>query len=343
MSLPLLPHAWGGPAAKGSLKATPEDFVVEELLGFDPSGEGEHIFLRVEKTGENTDHLARQIARHAEVPRQAVSYAGMKDRNARTIQWYSVQVPGKREIDWSGLESERVRVLETRRNSRKLRTGALRGNRFEIVLRDLDGSSQMIEQRLRRIATDGVPNYFGPQRFGHGGRNLEQALAMFSGELKLRDRNLAGIYLSAARSHVFNAVLARRVVDGNWNEALPGDVFMFGDSHSFFREALNEDIQRRIEAREIHPSGPLWGKGELPTSESVGALESEVAEPLRDYCDGLVRAGLEMARRPLRLCVSDLAWRPLDGSALQVSFALPAGAYATSVLREAADFQGELD
>lgn len=343
MTISPLPHAWGGPAATGTLKATPEDFVVEELLGFEPSGEGEHIFLRVEKVGENTDHLARQIARHAEVPRQAVSYAGMKDRQARTIQWYSVQVPGKREIDWSGLESETVRVLETRRNSRKLRTGALRGNRFTITVRSLQGEQAQIEERLQRIAADGVPNYFGPQRFGHGGRNLEQALAMFSGALKLRDRNLAGIYLSAARSHVFNAVLARRVTDGSWNQALPGDVFMFGDSHSFFRETLDDEIRRRVEAQEIHPSGPLWGKGDLPSGETVGALETEVAQSLHAFCEGLEGAGLEMSRRPLRLCVPDLKWQFSEDSVLCVTFSLVAGAYATAMLREAADFQGDLD
>ncbi|MDD5033883.1 MAG: tRNA pseudouridine(13) synthase TruD [Methylococcaceae bacterium] len=338
-----LPHAFGDPAASGKIKLHPEDFVVGEILGFDLTGEGEHVFLRIRKRGENTDYLARQIAKYAGLPKMAVSYAGMKDRHGITTQWFSVHIPGKRDLDWSGLESDSVAVLESTRHNRKLKTGALKGNRFEITVRELEGERSAIEEKLTRIRREGVPNYFGPQRFGREGNNLIQAEALFKGELKLRDRKLEGIYLSTARSHLFNRILARRVESGHWNQAIAGDVFMFASSHSFFRDELSAEIQARISALEIHPSGPLWGKGESAASGEALAIETAVAAELPLLCEGLARCGMETARRPLRLPVADLAWNFVDDNALRLDFSLPAGAYATVVLREAISFEGEID
>lgn len=338
-----LPYAHGGPAATGQIRQQPEDFIVEEILGFTPTGEGEHVFLQIQKRGENTDYLARQIAKYAELPRMAVSYAGLKDRHAVTTQWFGVHIPGKREVDWSGLESESVKVLQAVRHNRKLKTGALKGNRFTITVRELQGDRAGLEERLAQIKAEGVPNYFGPQRFGRDGNNLAQAEALFKGELKLRDRKLEGIYLSAARSEIFNRVLARRVCDGTWNHALEGDVFMFPDSHSIFRAELGEETLRRVAEQEIHPSGPLWGIGELATSGAALALEKAAAAECPVLCEGLERAKMEPSRRPLRLTVPDLGFAFPDETSLRLSFSLPAGAYATVVLREAVAFAGELD
>ena len=340
---PPLPHAFGGPAATGAIKREPEDFIVEEILGFALTGEGEHIFLNIRKRGENTDHLARQIARFAGLPGLAVSYAGMKDRHAVTTQWFGVHLPGKREVDWAGLESETVSVLESVRHNRKLKTGALQGNRFTVTVRDVQGERAALEEKLAKIKAEGVPNYFGPQRFGRGGANLARAEALFSGELKLRDRKLEGIYLSAARSEIFNRVLARRVSDGSWKQALEGDVFMFADSRSFFRAGLDEETLRRVAVQDIHPSGPLWGIGELATTGAALALEQAVAAEYPSLCEGLQRKGMEPARRSLRLPVPDLSFEFPDADSLRLSFSLPAGAYATVVLREAVDFEGALD
>ena len=338
-----LPYAFGIPTVTGKIKVQPEDFIVKEILGFELTGEGEHIFLKIRKRGENTDYLARQIAKYAGLPKMAVSYAGMKDRFGSTTQWFSVHIPGKREVDWSDLESESVSVLKAIRHNRKLKKGALKGNRFEITVRELDGDNSLTEQRLAQVKSSGVPNYFGPQRFGREGNNLVQAEALLKGELRLRDRNLEGIYLSAARSEIFNRVLARRVEASNWNQAIIGDVFMFADSHSFFRAELSPETLSRVAALEIHPSGPLWGKGELATTEEALALESAVANELPVFSEGLGRIGMETSRRPLRLLVTDLDWEFCEGNALRLRFTLPAGAYATVVLREIVAFEGSVD
>lgn len=337
------PHAHGGPAVSGRIKLDPEDFIVEEVLGFEPCGEGEHVFLHIEKMGENTDYLARQIAKFAGLTQRDVSYAGMKDRHGRTTQWFSAHIPGKREVDWSGFNSETVSVLAAVRHNRKLKKGALQGNRFDITVRELVGDLGRLEERLAQIKTAGVPHYYGPQRFGREGRNLEQARALFSGELRLRDRHLEGIYLSAARSYLFNQVLARRVGEGTWNRAIPGDVFMFADSHSFFKDELTPEVERRIQALDIHPSGPLWGRGDSPAGEAALAIENGIAAEYSVLCEGLARIGMDLARRPLRLPVPDLQWDFPSENTLRLRFGLPAGAYATAVMREAIAFEQAFD
>ena len=338
-----LPYAHGIPIITGRIKQQPEDFIVEEILGFVPSGVGEHIFLKIEKQGENTDFLARQLAKFAGLPRQAVSYAGLKDRHGRTIQWFGVHLPGKREIDWKPMETATLRVLDVTRNDRKLKIGALRGNRFQIALRDVKGEANRVDERLSVLSKSGVPNYFGPQRFGRNGQNLSSALAMFKGEFSPRDRHLRGIYLSAARSELFNRVLAQRVREDSWDKAIAGDVFMFADSRSFFSDEITPDIERRIAELLIHSSGPLWGRGDLPSGDRIRGIEQAVADEMPELTAGLIDSGLEMERRPLRLPVSDLTWTWLDTMTLRLTFSLPAGCYATTVLRELLDFEGDLD
>jgi tRNA pseudouridine13 synthase len=330
-----LPYAHGGPAGTGQAKVVPEDFVVEEILGFEPSGEGEHEFLRIEKRGENTDYVARQLARFAGVPVRNVGYAGLKDRHGRTIQWFSVQLPGKAGPDWRQLDSDSLRVLDIARNSRKLKKGAAAGNRFEITVRDIRADRSLLEQRLSQVAEQGVPNYFGAQRFGREGQNLARARELFEGTAGRIDPHKRGIYLSAARSEIFNRILARRVADGTWNHSLEGDAFMFPDSRSFFKsEALTPEILERVANREIHPSGVLWGIHPSVATDEAAAVEHAVAEELADFCRGLEAFGLETARRPFRLCPEQMQWEFPEPETLRLSFALPAGAYATMVLRE---------
>lgn len=331
-----LPYAHGAPPGTGSLKLTPEDFQVEEILGFEPSGAGEHVFLHIEKRGENTDFVARQLARFAGIPLRETGYAGLKDRHGATRQWFSVKIPIKTEPDFSPLESANLKILAMTRNTRKLKKGAAKGNRFIITIRKLTGNPDALATRLTQIADSGVPNYFGSQRFGHEGGNIDQALALFAGELGRIDPHQRGIYLSAARSEVFNRVLAARVERGDWHQAIPGDVFMFPDSHSFFSADLTPDTLERISTRHIHPSGPLWGTGDNPVRLEAAELENRViAEPELDtLCLGLERHGLEMARRPLRLCPENLQWEFPEPDSLRMSFCLPSGAYATTLIRE---------
>lgn len=329
-----LPYAHGGPVAQGRIKDEPEDFVVDELLGFQPCGDGEHVFLRIEKRGENTEYVASQLARFANVSRRAIGYAGLKDRHGVTTQWFSVHRPGTSEPNWHGLTTSTIIVRECVRHHRKLKKGALRGNRFEITVRELDATPDRLTEHLRQIARLGVPNYFGPQRFGRDGQNLIQAESLFRGERKTNDRHLDGIYLSAARSHIFNQILAYRVDHHSWNRAIPGDVFMFTGSQSIFKDLLTPEIRCRIEKLEIHPSGPLWGKGISAATEEALAIETSVAGNHPLLCDGLAARGMDMARRSLRLSVSSLQWDFLEAGVLRLSFVLPAGAYATAVLRE---------
>ncbi len=333
-SIPL-PFAHGQPAGSGRLRAVPEDFQVCEEIPFTLDGSGEHVWLWVRKRGANTDWVARRLAERAGVPPGAVSYAGLKDRHAVTEQWFSVHLPGRTEPDWSANPDPDFTVLTTTRHSRKLRRGALSGNAFRIVIRDLDGESAELAVRFQHIAVTGVPNYFGEQRFGREAGNLERAEAMLRGALKVRDRHQRGLYLSAARSALFNAVLARRVANGIWNQPLSGEVLMLDGSHSsFVIDEVDETIRQRVANLDLHPTGPLWGAGELRSGGPVRELEEQVAATLPIFRDGLAAAGLDQERRALRLVARDATLEFLEPRSAVVAFKLPAGAYATTVLRE---------
>ena len=333
-----LPCAHGEPVLAARIRTQAEDFFVEELPGFEPSGAGEHLLLTVEKRGMNTAFAAKAIAQWAGVDESAIGHAGLKDRHAVTRQRFSVWIPKKIAPDIEALQSDELRVLEHAWHSRKLPRGALAGNRFVLVLREAAGERAAIEARLAAIAARGVPNYFGEQRFGRGGGNVQQAVAMFAGRrVKREERSLL---LSAARSELFNRVLVARVEAGNWDAALDGEVWMLDGSRSVFGpEAMAPELQARLDAFDIHPTGPLWGEGELRSADAVrevelAAMQGDTATRLRA---GLERAGLKQERRALRLRPMELAWTWRDDDALELRFALPPGCYATTVLRELGD------
>jgi len=333
-----LPRAHGPAVLSARIRAQPEDFFVEELPGFAPSGSGEHLLLTVEKRGMNTAFAAKRIAQWARVPEMGVSYAGLKDRHAVTRQRFSVHLPKKVAPDIAALECDELRVIEHAWHARKLPRGALAGNRFVLTLRDVQSNRDAVEQRLRTIAEHGVPNYFGEQRFGREGDNVAQALAMFDGRRVRREQRT--LLLSAARSELFNRVLAARVEAGNWNKALEGEVWALEGSRSVFGpEPFTDELAARLAAFDIHPSGPLWGRGELRTQANAAELERRVlandeALALRA---GLEVAGLLQERRALRLRPTNLQWRWLDADVLELAFSLPPGAYATVVLAELGD------
>ena len=291
--------------------------------------------LRVEKTGANTAWIARALARHAGVPARDVGFSGMKDRHAVTRQWFSVPRVSKAPVDWRNFELAEARICEHTRHNRKLKRGSHAANRFRIRIRCRRRDDAAANERLAAIAKGGVPNYFGVQRFGHDGRNLELAAALFSGARVTRDKR--SIALSAARSLLFNEVLSERVGDGTWQAPLAGDVMNLDGSGSFFAiEAVDEEIRKRCEHLDIHPTGPLWGRGALPSSAGVAALENRVAARHSEFAEGLDRFGLGMDRRPLRLSVSALDWH-WDEEGVVLEFSLGRGGYATSVIRELAD------
>lgn len=321
------------PLFEARIRTRPEDFVVEEIQATDPDGEGEHVWVLLEKTGCNTEHAARCLAHAAGVPRSAVGYAGRKDRHAVTTQWFSVQLPGRDAPDWSAHLGSGFRVLRSERHGRKLRTGHLLGNRFRLILRNCRGDLADLEEQLDRIRALGVPNRFGPQRFGRDGTNPVKARAMFEGTIRVRDRKLRGMYLSAARAVLFNRVLAKRVEQGSWCRAMPGDLMNLDGSRShFLAEVVDVQLEQRVAAGDVHPTGPLWGRGEPGTLGDVAALERAVAQADPVLARGLADAGLRQERRPLRLRVDGLRHEWLDDETLVLEFGLPAGGYATTVL-----------
>jgi tRNA pseudouridine13 synthase len=346
-----LPHEWRGlaldpPRAHGAvpgsavIRSSPEDFIVDEQLGFEPNGSGPHALLRVRKRGANTDWVAKQLAGIAGTRAMDIGYAGMKDRHAVTTQWFTVpleRAPADRRTaaSWLDIAHEEFSVIEAHAHHRKLPRGALDANRFELRLREWNGDRDALEARLRAIARDGVPNYFGPQRFGRGLSNL---LAFVPSGDEGRRPRLNEYSMSAGRSLVFNAVLARRVADGTWNTLLPGDLANLDARGSIF-PVTTEDatLPERVAAQDVHPTGPLAGSGAPATSGDVQALEASVFEEHAAVIEALARERMAQARRALRLAVRELSWSFEEPTVLKLSFLLRSGGYATTVLREIAE------
>ncbi len=327
------------------LKSVPEDFQVEEQLSFEPSGSGPHWLLRVEKRGANTRWVSAQLARIAGVSAGDVGYAGLKDRQAIAVQWFSVPSLKTTAEFWNSVHTSEFKVLETRANLRKLRRGALSGNRFRIRLRNAVWPREQLDSKLEILRTYGAPNYFGPQRFGRGGYNLDRVAAWVQSGMAPRSRTERSFALSAARSLVFNAVLARRVDAGDWSQLGAGDLAMLDGSGSHFPVAIiDEELRRRSSELDIHPSGPLWGRG-LPATEGQALVhELAAASELAPVTDLLAAQGLSQERRALRCAVKDLSVEH-DAGNVTLSFFLGRGQFATAVLREICTFEDvpELD
>lgn len=335
--LPDWQRAYGLPPIRARLRSRPEDFQVTEELGFEPDEEGDHELLWIEKIGANTMWVAGELARFAGVPSRDVGFSGLKDRHAQTRQWFSLPAPVRATRDWSAFAAAGVRILRIARHRRKLRRGSHRHNRFRIILRALDSPSGDLEQRLNAIRASGVPNYFGEQRFGRDAGNLALAQRLMSGGRLSRGRR--GLALSAARSWLFNEVLQQRVLDGSWNTLSPGDCANLDGSGSVFAVTdVDVTLAERAANLDIHPTGPLWGRGELLTSGGTAALERGIAERFAGFAHGLDAQGIAAARRSLRLVVGDFSWE-LEPASLELAFTLVRGSFATCVLREVADYR----
>jgi len=332
-TLPDWSRVSGAPDTRGVIRAELEDFQVEELPLITPLGEGSHLWLEIEKRNANTDWVAKALAALAGVPARDIGYAGMKDRHGVTTQWFSVALQEAGDSAWQDWNIPDAVVLSAHLHNRKLKRGALRGNRFRIVVRQLEGPQERLELRLQAVKAQGVPNYFGPQRFGHGGRNVSQGVRWLEHGGRL-PRNKRSIYLSAVRSFLFNEVLSRRVGLGNWNHIIDGDIASLDGSHSTFPCAMPDPVlTRRCEEFDIHPSGPLPGRGRSSQVGESAEIERSVLAPHETLVRGLEKAGLEAARRPLRLVPKAMQWTFADAG-LVLEFELPSGGYATSVLRE---------
>ncbi|MDH3451682.1 MAG: tRNA pseudouridine(13) synthase TruD [Gammaproteobacteria bacterium] len=328
-----LPRAWGGSAGHASLRVSPEDFQVDELLGFEPAGEGEHVLLRIRKRNLTTWDTARRIAQATGARHSDVGYCGMKDRNALTTQWFSVLLTARPEPDWTGLDSAQTVLLSHIRHTRKLRPGSHAGNRFVLLLRNVEASSAGLEQRLRAIQYAGFPNYFGVQRFGSRGDNAVRAQAMLAGKLRV-SRHERGILLSALRAALFNRVLAQRVADNTWNTAQESDVLMLAGTHSVFAVDVDDEaVHARLIDGDVHITGPLCGRARDGLGELLGEEQAILAPFVADL-SALAKAGVKAQRRALRAIPRDLRWRWHDTQQLELSFTLEPGAFATSLVRE---------
>lgn len=327
------PAALGASVGSAVLRAYPEDFRVDERMGVEPAGVGEHLWVELRKTGWNTEDVAHWLARTAGLPRRAVSFSGLKDRQAVTRQWFSLHLPGRPDPELED-PPEGIELLECKRHSRKLNRGTHSANAFELKLRSWQGDDHALEQRLDTIRRRGVPNYFGAQRFGRNGDNAERARAWLEGTGEApRKRALRGIWLSAIRSQLFNRVLAERVRRDCWDRVLDGDVLQPEGSRGLFHQADEPRAADRVKAGEVHPTAPLPGGGGMASSGACAALEARILAEEKTIIGALSDQGVEAARRATRLPVTGLEC-DVEPDGPRLRFELPAGAYATTVLAE---------
>ncbi|MGC6389796.1 tRNA pseudouridine(13) synthase TruD [Ewingella sp. S1.OA.A_B6] len=335
MDMSRLTWLYGEPLSTGKLKANPEDFIVEEDLGFEPEGEGEHLLVRIRKNGCNTQFVAEQLARFACIHPRSVSYAGLKDRHAITEQWFCLHLPGKEDPELSQFVLEGCEVVRAARHRKKMRIGTLKGNTFTLVLRQLSNLAD-IEARLQNILLRGVPNYFGEQRFGRGGNNLVQARKWANNEIRVKERPKRSFYLSASRSAMFNIIASQRLADNTHRQVMLGDALQLSGRGSWFvaKEDEFDTLQPRVDSNELLITAPLPGDGPLGTCDMAEAFEQGCLTECNELLSLIQRERVEPARRAVMLQPLHLSWKGLDEVTLELKFWLPAGSFATSVVRE---------
>lgn len=331
-------------------KQSPDDFIVNEQQNINFSHQGEHLWLQVCKVNLNTHFVSKLLAKWADIPVKDVGFSGLKDRHAVTTQFFSLRLPKKvyptisfdEFLQQNPLNSdEKLQILAQYWHDKKLQRGTHKFNQFIITLHHVLGDKTAIENQLNLIKKQGVPNYFGEQRFGHDDNNLNQALALFENKLKLnpkrpKDQEKISLYLSSARSEIFNAILAKRVLDNSWQTPILGDVMNLAGSQSVFvPDRIDDSIRQRLAIADIYLTGAMWGAGELQSFADVAKLEQSVIDNNPTYqifADGLAKFGLKQQRRALVLLPKDLSWQWLDVDSLQLQFSLPTGCFATTVL-----------
>lgn len=333
---PELAYLYGKPLSTADIRVQAPDFIVDEELNFQPSGSGEHVLLQIEKMGQNTQFIARELARLTQLRVRDISYAGLKDRHAVTRQWFCFKWPIKQELDWQSWQLEGARILQVVRHFRKLRLGALKRNHFTLRLRRVTEPAALL-QRLTLLER-GVPNYYGEQRFGINGGNLALAERLFNGE-SIPDRQIRGLALSASRSFLFNQVISARIGESLFEQLLNGDVVQLHGSGSIFAlDSVTPELQERLRQRDIHLTAPLVGLGKEMIAAEAAAFEQRVLQPWQSWQHALQLLRVQSGRRSMRLLPEQLT-ATIDSDNVELRFALPAGCFATSVLRELVNYR----
>lgn len=355
-----LPQSSSPPIKQAIYKSSNNDFVVNEILDLEFTGEGEHLWLHMQKSGMNTAYLAKLLSEWADIPLRDVGYSGLKDRHALTTQWFSLRIPKKQlpTTDFAPMDlsdNENVQILAQHWHNKKLNRGTHHANQFIITLRDIQfvnelvaDNRQLVEQQLESISKSGVPNYFGPQRFGHGGNNIREALRLLAqpptitnasqkkSKRKRAPREQHTMALSAARSLIFNEILAARVHDSSWDTGLTGEVFNLNGSGSIFSsEQMDDALRTRLASGDIHPTGVMWGIDNDKVTGVAAQIEHDTVQQstlLSHLASGLEQHAIKAQRRALRLPVEQLSWDWQDETTLVLNFTLTTGSFATSVL-----------
>lgn len=322
----------GKPQQAGRLKAEFADFIVKEELGYSLAGEGEFVAVKVRKTNANTLFVGEKLAEFAGVSAKNMSYAGLKDRHAITEQWFCLHLAGKATPDFSQFQLDDVEILEITRHNRKIRVGSLDGNHFELLLRDVVESDELT-LRLDRLQAVGFPNYFTEQRFGRDGYNLTQAQRWAAGEIQVNDRKKRSFYLSAARSEIFNLIVSDRIAAGLVDQVLEHDIVQLAGSNSWFVAQANEleELNKRLDSGDILLTAALIGENSL--EQTASERERAIVAEQTLLLNLMKKARMNAARRAMLCKPENLRWQ-FEPEGLRLQFFLPAGSYATGLVRE---------
>ncbi|MGF1911136.1 tRNA pseudouridine(13) synthase TruD [Vibrio kasasachensis] len=324
----------GKPTAQGKLKLKPEHFQVNENLGFGFTGEGEHLMVRIRKTGENTAFVANELAKACGVKSKDVSWAGLKDRHAVTEQWLSVHLPKGEMPDFSAFLAQypSIEIVATDRHNKKLRPGDLIGNEFVVTLSEVTDVPEVVS-RLEKIIQTGVPNYFGSQRFGHDGNNVDEARRWGRDNVRTRNQNKRSLYLSAARSWIFNAIVSSRIEQGAFEQVLEGDLLQASNELLLVDSVDSAEVNEKVKAGDYLITAAMAGDNALPTQAQALLLEQPQLDAEPDLM-ALIRGNrMRHDRREIALKAQDLSWQ-VNGDEVTLRFALDSGCFATSIVRE---------
>lgn len=322
--------AYPGLGVKATFKEFPEDFYVEEILGFELSGEGEHYYIQVEKVQQNTNYVAERLANWAKISSKNISFAGLKDKQSISRQWFSIWLPGKN-LPAIYPDIPGVKILQVVKHSKKLKRGALSKNKFKISLKNIDAGNLLINERLDLIKEHGVPNYFGHQRFGIEGNNVNNASEILS--KKKAKRELKSIVLSSLRSYLFNTLLSFRVKNGSWNGVITGQPLQLSGTRSWFLAEGTEDEITRVKEGDCSPTCPLYSEQFINDPQLLSVHETELMKELSELTKLMDKFRLEKAIRATVLRPENFSYT-IEGGNLLLSFSLPPGCYATVIIRE---------